>query len=130
VQVVAVQKLVNKKHLVTAVMVEFNGPVNAGPADKVTNYQLVAANRKGQFSGKGAILLGLRSAVSSAANNTVTLTLRKPFAATSPAQLTVNGSAPSGLTDILGRLIDGRGDGTAGGNAIAVIGRGGVTLNP
>jgi hypothetical protein len=42
---------------------------------------------------------------------------------------TINGTSPSGLQDSSGRLIDGDNNGTAGGNAVAVIRRTGVTLN-
>ena len=45
-------------------------------------------------------------------------------------ELVVEGVAPAGLQDSYGRLIDGNHDGTAGGNAVAVIKKPGtVTIN-
>jgi hypothetical protein len=44
-------------------------------------------------------------------------------------QLRINGLSPSGLTDRLGRLIDGNRDGQAGGNAVALLGRRVVTMS-
>jgi hypothetical protein len=46
-----------------------------------------------------------------------------------PVQLVVSGSPPLGLTDDLGRPIDGRHDGQPGGNAVAVLQRGGATIS-
>src|SRR5262249_10361468 len=76
-----------------------------------------------------AKVIPLKSALYSAGNNTVTLTLKKPFKPSKPVQFQVNGLAPSGLDDGLGRLIDGNHDGQPGGNAIAVLGRDRVTIS-
>jgi hypothetical protein len=130
VEVVGVQTVQNKKHLVTAVVVEFSGPITPALANSLANYKLVTANRNGQSTGKNSLVMPLRSAAVNAANTAVTLTPKKAFARTSVVQLTINGSGPSGLTDSFGRLIDGSGVGTSGGNAVAVIRRTGVTLNP
>jgi hypothetical protein len=59
----------------------------------------------------------------------VALTPKKPFALTKPVRLPVNGLAPSGLQGSDGRLIDGDHDGTAGGNAIAIVGKKGATVD-
>ena len=75
-------------------------------------------------------MIALRSAVFNPANDTITLIPRKAFALTRPVELTINGTSPSGVQDSSGQLIDGDDDGTAGGNAVAVIRRNGVTLNP
>ena len=119
-----------KKHLVTEIVVNLSGPVNAAQADNVANYRLATANGKGSFTAKNSPVLKLRSAVFNPANDTVTLTPRKAFALTKPVELTINGTPPSGLQDSSGQLIDGDDNGTAGGNAVAVIRRTGVTLNP
>jgi len=73
--------------------------------------------------------IDLRSAVYSPSTNMVALTPKKPFALTKPVQLQINGSAPLGLQDSYGRLIDGDHNGTAGGNAIAILSKKGVTVN-
>jgi hypothetical protein len=54
---------------------------------------------------------------------------KKPFALTRPVQLLIDGLPPSGLQDGTGRLIDGNHDAQAGGNAIAILFRGGVKLS-
>jgi len=58
----------------------------------------------------------------------VTLDLRSPLAFLKALQLKIAGLPPSGLTDSLGRLIDGDHNGTAGGNAIAYLYRSGQTV--
>src|SRR5262249_33814777 len=60
---------------------------------------------------------------------TVTLTPRKPFKLSKPVQLRINGLAPSGMQDSSGRFIDGDHNGTAGGNAVAVLRPGGATIS-
>jgi len=52
-----------------------------------------------------------------------------PDSLTKPVQLQVNGLAPSGLQDSFGRLIDGDHNGTAGGNAIAILSKTGATVD-
>ena len=74
-------------------------------------------------------MIKLKSALYNPTTDTVTLTPRKPFALTKPVQLLVEGEPPSGLEDSLGRLIDGDHNGQAGGNAVAVLSRGGATLS-
>ena len=54
----------------------------------------------------------------------MTLVPRKAFALTKVIQLRV-----SGLEESCGRLIDGDHDGGPGGDAVGVIGRGGVSVN-
>ena len=43
-------------------------------------------------------------------------------------QLLIDGQPPSGLQDGSGRYINGAHDGTAGGNAVAILSRGGATV--
>ena len=59
---------------------------------------------------------------------TVTLVPKKPFALNKKVQLVINGEAPNGLQDSLGRLIDGNDDGQAGGNATAILSQKGATI--
>ena len=83
----------------------------------------------GSFTAKNAQVIKLKTATYNPAKNTVTLTPKKPFALTRPVQLLVDGVPPSGLQDSLGRLIDGDHNGTAGGNAVALLRRGGATID-
>jgi hypothetical protein len=119
----------NKKHQVTEVLVTFSGAVNAAEADNPAIYRLAMPGKKGSYTAKNAKVIKLKSAAFNAATTTVTLIPKKPFAVTKPVQLQVNGLPPSGLQDSTGRYIDGDHNGTAGGNAIAVIAKRGVTVD-
>ena len=130
VTVVSVETVKGKKHLATEIVVDLSGPVNAARADNVAHFLLRTANGKGSFTARNSPVTKLRSAVFNPANDTITLTPRKAFSLTKPVQLTIKGTSASGLQDSSGRLIDGDANGVAGGNAVAVIRRSGVTLNP
>src|SRR5262249_39225263 len=124
-----VQRVLNKKHQVTRIVVGFSGAVNAGEADSLNSYRLATAGKKGSFTARNAKVIKLKSAVYNPATNAVALTPRKPFSLTKPVQLQVIGVPPSGLQDGLGRLIDGDHNSQPGGNAVAVLSRGGAILS-
>jgi RHS repeat-associated protein len=124
-----VQLVLNKKHQVTQILVMFSGAVDAGEADSLGSYRLATAGKKGSFDAKNAQVLRLKSAVYDAAHHTVLLTLKKPFALKKAVQLRVDGVSPAGLKDPSGRLIDGDRDGRPGGNAIAILSRGGASIS-
>jgi cyclophilin family peptidyl-prolyl cis-trans isomerase len=124
----AVREVTNKKHQVMELVVTFSGAVNAAEADDPALYRLATAGKKGSFTAKNAQVIKLKSAAYDSTDNTVTLVPRKPFALTKPVQLQVNGLPPSGLQDSTGRFIDGDHNGTAGGNAVAILSRGGVAI--
>ena len=127
--VTGVRNVTNKKHQVTQILVTFSGPVDAAEAQNPGIYRLATAGKKGSFTAKNAKLIALRSAAYDAARNQVTLTLLKPYALTKPVQLRIVGEPPSGLEDSFGRLIDGNHDGQPGGDAVALLGRGGATVS-
>jgi hypothetical protein len=129
VTVIGVSDVTNKKHQVTEVLVTFSGAVNAGEAQALGTYRLATPGIHGSYTAKNAGIIKLKSAGYNAATNTVTLIPRKPFALTKPVQLLVEGVPPSGLQDAAGQLIDGDHNGTAGGNAVAVLTRSGVTTD-
>ena len=112
----------NKKHLVTQIVVTFSNQVNTSEAQRTTIYRLANPGKHGSFTAKNAKVIKLRSAAYSAANDTVTLTPKKPFSLSKAVQLQVDGTSPSGLQDTFGRFIDG------GINAVAVLHRGGATI--
>ncbi len=112
----------NKKHLVTQILVNLSGTVNAGEADSLATYRLATAGKKGSFTAKHAQVIKLKSAVYNPATDSVTLTPKKAFALTKPVQLVVDGVPPSGLQDSYGRFID------AGKSATALLRRGGATI--
>ena len=119
-----VQLVKNKKHLITQILVGFSGGVNAAEAKSLKTYQLITANAAGAFIAKKKTLIKIKSAALT--GNSVALKLKAPLKLKKAVELVVNGVAPSGLQDSLGRLIDGNHDGVAGGNAVAVIKKPGV----
>jgi hypothetical protein len=125
----AVRPVTNKKHLVTEIIVTFSGTVNAGEADSLTTYRLVAAGKHGSFTARNANVIKLKSAVYNAASHSVTLTPMRPFKLAKPVQLQVIGVPPSGLQDSSGRFIDGNHVGQPGGDAVAVLSRAGTVVN-
>jgi hypothetical protein len=124
-----VQPVFNNEHLVSKILVTFSGAVNATEAQETGIYRLVTPGKHGSFTAKNAGSIKLRSAVYDAASDTVTITPKKAFSLSKPVELTIDGNPPSGLQDTLGRLIDGDHDGTPGGDAAAVIRRGGVAIS-
>ena len=119
----------NKKHQVTEVDVTFSGPVNSLEADSLGTYRLATPGKKGSYTAKTAGIIKLQKAVYTASNNTVALTPKKPFALTKPVQVLIYGTGPTALQDSDGLAIDGDHNGTAGGNAIAIIAKKGVTVD-
>jgi hypothetical protein len=117
-----------KGHLVTEILVTFSGPVNATEATDTAIYHLAEAGKGGSFTAKSAKTINLVEAVHNAATDTVSLIPKKPFSLKRPVQLTIKGTAPGGLQDRFGRLIDGADNGKPGSNAFAVFVRKGVTI--
>ena len=123
----AVTTVTNKKHQVKQIQVGFSGALNASEAVNKAIYELVLANSKGLFLPAKKNMIKVKSVLYS--SDTVTLTLKTPTRLTKAVELIVQGNAPSGLQDAEGRLIDGNHDGVAGGNAVAVIKKGVVTID-
>jgi hypothetical protein len=124
-----VNAVFNKRHLVTSILVTFSGSVNASEAQGTGIYRLATPGKHGSFTAKNSRAIKLRTAFLDSAHNTVRLTPKKPFSLGKPVQLRIDGSAPTGLMDSLGRFIDGDQDGIQGGNVVAVIRRNGVALS-
>jgi hypothetical protein len=114
----------NKKHLVTRILVGFSGGVNAAEAQSTKTYELITANAAGAFVPTKKSLIKIKSAALT--GNSVALKLKAPLKLKKTVELVVGGVAPAGLQDSYGRLIDGNHDGTAGGNAVAVLSKPGT----
>ena len=110
----------NRKHMVTQIIVDYSGPVNAAEADSVATYRLATPGKKGSFTAKNATVVKLKSATIDAALDEVTLTPKKAFALTKKVELVVNGQA---LQDSAGQLIDGADDGQAGSDYVTILQR-------
>jgi subtilisin-like proprotein convertase family protein len=119
-----VQMITNKQHKVTEILVSFSGAVNASEAQTLGEYSLVLAGKGGSFTARNATKLKLKAASYDAADSTVALIPKKPFATSKKVQLEVGGLRPSGLQDSLGRTIVG----SAGGAVTAVLSRQGVSM--
>jgi hypothetical protein len=97
---------------VTALVLTFSEPLDPGRAQTLTNY-LLQVPRKGR---KGKLRpLALVSALYDSTKLTVTLIPARPIAKGQRAVLTVRGTAPDGVADRCGNLLDGNGDGLPGG---------------
>jgi hypothetical protein len=119
----------NKKHQVTEIIITFSGAVNAAEADNPDIYRLILPGKKGSHTARNAKSIALQSALYDAGSDSVTLIPTKPFAIKKPVQLQIDGLPPADLQDSSGRYIDGAGDGTAGSNGIAILSRGGVSVD-
>jgi plastocyanin len=129
VTVSGVHVIQNARHMVTAITVDFSGPVNGQQASSLAMYQLTTSGRGAAFSGRRGPAVWLGSASYNAARDEATLTLRRPVSLIKPLQLVIDGQQPGGIQDALGRGIDGAHEGRAGNNATASISRRGVTLS-
>ncbi len=117
----------NKKHLVTEVIVQFSGALDASRADNFSSYHLTMAGKKGTFAARKATSVSMRFPTYDAKSHTVALVPLKPIALSRPVQVMIAGTSSTGLLDSHGRFIDGNGDGQAGSNGVVVLSRNGVT---
>ena len=124
----SVQPLTNKKHQLKQIELNWSGALNPSEAASTAIYELILGNKAGAFVPTKKNLIKIKSAAYAA--DTVTLSLKKPLKITKSLELIVQGTAPSGLQDAEGRLIDGADTGSAGSNAVAVLSKGGgVKIN-
>jgi cyclophilin family peptidyl-prolyl cis-trans isomerase len=123
-----VDEVFNRAHRLTEILVHWSGALNASEASKTGIYRLALPGRKGSYTARNATVIRLKNATYNALTDTVTLKLRSPLAFHQVLQLKIAGLPPSGLTDSLGRLIDGDHNGTPGGDAVAYLYRSGRVL--
>ena len=128
VRMVGLRLVTDRKKNITQVIVSLSGGVNPDQANQLAIFRLATAGKRGSFDAKNAQILKLRSIRYDAATATITLTLLRSFRLAKTVQFRINGSAPAGLIDASGRLIDGDHDGRPGGNAIALLRKRGVTI--
>jgi cyclophilin family peptidyl-prolyl cis-trans isomerase len=124
-----VSEVFNKHRDVRAILVHFSGSVNSTLAVNSGTYRLALPGAKGSYNARNAQVIKFGKRVYNSSNFTVTLTLRTPLALRKKAELLIFGQPPAGLTDSLGRQIDGDHNGTPGGNAFAFLTRSGVMLS-
>ena len=104
----------------TSLVLTFSAALNPTPAQDVKNYQIATAD---------GTVIPVTSAVYDPTALTVTLIPAQLLTLTAMYQLTVNGTAPSGLTSATGVLLDGAGNGTPGTNFVRMF-SGGILAGP
>ena len=102
----------------TALALRFSAPLDAATATNVRNYQLFEVLRGGHRAA-----IRIRSAAYDPASQTVTLTPVRPLYLFGRYQLVVNGTSPTGVSDIYGNLLDGAGTGRPGSDFVRVFGQ-------
>ena len=109
----------------SAIVINFDGPLNASQAQQVARYQVaqLAPNGRQIVSRSGAVD-PIRSVTYDAAADQVTLILARPLAAGQCYRVRVDGSAQTGIKDPAGTLIDGDNDDTAGGDFYGLLAQG------
>lgn len=105
----------------TRIVVTFSEPIHRDRAETRTNYRLTTPGRDGRFGTRDDQSIGLRTVTYDPATNTVTLTPKQRLHWHRPYRLTVDGTSPTGVADLAGNLLDGDGDGRAGGDYTVVL---------
>ena len=119
--VTSVSPSFNKRHMVSQIRITFSGAVKKAQAQTAGNYRLTTIGSNGVSKARNAGVIPLSKAIYDSVHHVVILILRKPLALTKSLQLVINGSAPRGLRDSSGRLLDGDKNGIAGGNSVTMI---------
>jgi hypothetical protein len=101
----------------TTIVVRFSEAMDPSTVQNVFNYRLVNTGADGRFNTADDAPFAISSAVYDPATNSVTLYPAKQLALHSAYQLTVNGTAPFGVRDVAGNLLNG------GTNAVVTFGR-------
>ena len=96
----------------TFLVINFDSPLDPGPATQVSNYVL---------TGPKGRRIRIISATYNATTHAVTLRPAQQLNLHQTFVLTINGKAPSGLTNTDGLLLDGAGTGQPGSNSVTTI---------
>ena len=96
----------------TFLLIDFNGPLELGPAQNPSNYQIV---------GPGGHQFSVVSAIYDSSTHTVTLVPAKRLNIHRRYRLTINGTTSSGLTNPSGTLLDGVGNGKSGSDYVTSL---------
>ena len=99
-------------------VLRFSALLDAATATDVHNYQLFQALLRGHRAA-----IPIRSAAYDPASRTVTLTPARPLYLFGRDELVVNGTSPTGVSDVFGNLLDGAGTGLPGSDYVRVFGQ-------
>jgi hypothetical protein len=97
----------------TRLVVTFDEPLSPPSAQALSNYRLIRAGTRRRLT--------IKAAVYNPADHSVTLLPRERLQLRGTYQLTIVGTAPNGVSDPLGKLLDGAGDGRPGSNFVTQI---------
>ena len=100
-------------------MLTFNEPLDAASAQNPANYLVVGPRDQP---------IAVRSATYNPLTDTVTVAPASRLNLHWNYQLTVVGTAPVGVADVNGNLLDGAGNGQAGTNFVTIVGRWNLAL--
>jgi cyclophilin family peptidyl-prolyl cis-trans isomerase len=123
-----VELKMNKHHQVVSVIAIFSGALDFTEANNKAFYRMATPGKHGSYTAKNAGIIHIKKVVYTNGSDDVTLTPAKPFTLKKPVQLLIDGAAPSGLQDSLGRYLDAAETGQAGSNAIAILSKNNVTI--
>ncbi len=105
----------------TAVVLTFSSALDAMRATNVHNYRFMTMGGRGRYANLVGHITRVRSAVYNPATLTVTLFPAQRLNIHNTYRLTVNGATPAGLRGSNGMPLDGRGDGVAAVNYVALV---------
>jgi uncharacterized repeat protein (TIGR01451 family) len=101
----------------TTLVLSFSAPLDAATAVDLRNYQLFQVLKGGHREA-----IRIRSATYDPSSRTVTLAPAHPLYLFGHYQLVVNGTSPTGVSDVFGNLLDGAGTGRPGSNYVRLFG--------
>ena len=101
----------------TTLALRFSAPLDAATAVDVRNYRLFQVHRGGHRAA-----IRIRSAAYDPASRTVVLTPARQLYLFGHYQLVVNGTSPTGVSDVYGNLLDGAGTGRPGSDYVRMFG--------
>jgi hypothetical protein len=110
-------RMLSKRKTAEVLVIRFSGALEPSPAQDLGDYHLVALGRGKKHGARNTKRVALASAIYDPSVHTVTLTPRGKVP-NQAVQLTITAA---GVLDAQGRLLDGTGDGQAGGDFVVVV---------
>jgi hypothetical protein len=108
----------------TTLVLSFDRDLDPARAQDPSNYQVTSPGRDRRVGTADDVIVPLRSAVYDAAARTVTLITVRRLSVFLPNHLFARGTGAGAITDTSGNLLDGDGNGQAGGDYTATFDRG------
>ncbi len=107
----------------TMLVLTFDTALDPATAQNPNNYQVYRPGRDHQIGTADDVLVAISSGVYDPVGRTVTLVMAQRLSIFQTHQLIVRGTGEGAITDTNGNVLDGDGDGTAGGDYVANFGR-------